>query len=111
MPRYAEPNITIPDGVRKAAGVLGLDLIQLSILRTLLAHPDGMTAGALQRELQVSHAIVFRRLRQLEQDGSVVVAHAGGARQGHRLIYRADLARIDAELTRIRDWLTSRSRP
>lgn len=80
-------------------------MVQLAILRLLLEHPEGITAGTIERTLGASHGIVFRRLRQLEADGAVLVEHEGDNRQGFRLLYRADASSIRAELRRIQDWI------
>lgn len=80
-------------------------MVQLAILRLLLEHPEGITAGEIERTLGISHGIAFRRLRLLEDDGAVLVDHEAGTRQGYRLLYRADAARIRAELRRIQDWV------
>lgn len=85
--------------------VFRADAIQLAILRVLLAHPEGVTAGAIERELGMTHPAVFRRLRRLEADGALVVEHDGNTRQGFHVLYRADAGRIRAELRLIQDWI------
>lgn len=105
MPRPAITGFSTPSAVEQAVSVFRADVIQLAMLRVLLAHPEGITAGAIERELGMTHTAVFRRLRQLEADGALLVEHEGDNRQGFRLLYRVDAGRIRAELRRIQDWI------
>lgn len=77
--------------------IFGVNPIRGEIIRLLARNPEGMTTGAIQRELDATYHTVFRHVRELEEAG-VVQSDAGEHRQGQRVIYRLDTVAIRAAL-------------
>jgi len=63
----------------------------------LAQHPEGLTSGAIARELDAQYQTVFRHLRELEV-GGVVSSPAEGIRHGRRVLYQLDQAALVATL-------------
>lgn len=66
-------------------------------MRLLAQHPEGLTSGAVERELNASFQTVFRHLQALEAAG-VVVTNTEEPRIGRRVEYQLDQAALVATL-------------
>jgi len=77
--------------------VFGANPIRGAIIRLLALTPEGMTSGAIQRELSTTYQTVFRHLQEMESTG-IVTSDAGEKRQGQRVIYALDASALKAAL-------------
>jgi DNA-binding transcriptional ArsR family regulator len=84
--------------------VFGVNPIRGAIVRLLSRHPEGMTSGAIHRELNATYQTVFRHLQELESAGAVT-SDAGEKRQGQRVIYVADSVAVRAALAGYESYL------
>lgn len=100
MPKYASPEQPLSAAAKKAVDVLGANMIRGSIVRVLSQHPEGMTSGMIERELNAQYQTVFRHLQALEAAGVVSTA-AAGSRHGRRVVYVLDQ---DALIATIADY-------
>jgi len=104
MPRYASPPTPLPDAATKAVEMLGANPIRGAIIRVLAQHPNGLTSGAIERELGVSYQTVFRHLQQLVAVG-VVTTDGEEVHHGRRVIYTLDRQAVITTLSEYRDFL------
>ncbi|WP_157109392.1 ArsR/SmtB family transcription factor [Cryobacterium arcticum] len=97
MPRYASPEEPLPPSAERATVVFGANPLRGAIIRLLALNPEGMTSGAIQRELNTTYQTVFRHLQEMESTG-IVTSDAGEKRQGQRVIYVLDSSALRAAL-------------
>ena len=69
--------------------MFGANPLRGAIIRLLALNSEGMTSGAIQRELGTTYQTVLRHLQELES-ADIVTADAGEQRQGQRVIYVLD---------------------
>lgn len=103
MPKYAILPDPLPPGARKAMDMFGVNAMRGAIIRTLAAHPQGLTSGQIERELDASYQTVFRHLKALVAEGAVVVDD--DVEQGRRTIYAIDRQAVDQALADYRRYL------
>ncbi|WP_336624994.1 MULTISPECIES: ArsR/SmtB family transcription factor [unclassified Microbacterium] len=103
MPKYATLPDPLPHGARKAMDMFGANAMRGAIIRTLSAHPHGLTSGQIERELNASYQTVFRHLKALVAEGAVLVDEQ--VNQGRRTIYTLDREAVDRALTDYRHYL------
>lgn len=82
----------------------GVNELRGAIIRTLAQHPEGMTSGQIERELDAAYQTVFRHLKTLVAAG-VVTVDGDEVRQGQRSIYRIDLNVVNQALMDYRRYL------
>ncbi|TFC97741.1 ArsR family transcriptional regulator [Cryobacterium sinapicolor] len=97
MPRYASPEEPLPLSAERATVVFGANPLRGAIIRLLALNSEGMTSGAIQRELNTTYQTVLRHLQELESAGTVT-ADAGEQRQGQRVIYVLDTDALQSAL-------------
>lgn len=84
--------------------MFGVNSIRGAIIRILAQHPEGMTSGAIERELETSYHTVFRHLQVLSGTG-LVAPSAEDVHQGRRTIYTIDRAAVTRAITEYQDYL------
>lgn len=84
--------------------MFGANPLRGAIIRLLAVTPEGMTSGAIQRELNTTYQTVFRHLQEIESTG-IVTSDAGEKRQGQRVIYELDSDALRAALSNYEDYL------
>lgn len=104
MPRYASPEEPLPLSAERATVVFGANPLRGAIIRLLALHSEGMTSGAIQRELNTTYQTVLRHLQELESAGTVT-ADAGEQRQGKRVIYVLDTDVLQSALSGYGEYL------
>jgi len=104
MPRYASSAEPPPLTATRAMMVFGVNPIRGAIVHLLSRHPEGMTSGAIHRELNATYQTVLRHLQELESAGAVTT-DAGEERQGQRVIYVADSDAVRSALAGYESYL------
>lgn len=84
--------------------MFGANPIRGAIIRVLAQHPEGMTSGAIERELGTAYQTVFRHLQALVAEGAVKT-DGNEVHHGRRVIYRLDTDVVTKTLSEYRAYL------
>ncbi len=84
--------------------MFGVNPMRGAIIRVLSQHPEGMSSGAIERELEASYHTVFRHLQALGAAGLVVPA-GEEVHQGRRTIYTIDRRAVTSAIDDYKDYL------
>lgn len=84
--------------------MFGANPMRGAIIRVLAQHPEGMTSGAIERELEASYQTVFRHLQALGETGIVSPA-AQDVRHGRRTIYTIDRNAVNRAIDEYKDYV------